>query len=76
MLTKRRGALRTFLLGSFALLAIFYGLVFVLEIPIKDVAILFAASSVMVMGLAVAGLVVAFLVQMVKRLAANIKTRK
>ena len=57
---------RTVLLGFAALLALLYGLAFVLELAWRDVALLVAASVVIIVLLAVAGFVFAAALHIVK----------
>lgn len=58
---KRYRRIRTLLLGFGALLAIIYGLIFILEMPAREVFQLVLASVIIVAALALAGFIFSLL---------------
>ena len=58
---------RTIPLGLLALLALIYGLCFILEVPARVVAILFFVACFFVASLALLGLMVSFFRAIIKR---------
>lgn len=66
--SKRARRYKTLLLGLFALLALLYGLIYLLEVPAQDVLALLSASIIMVFFIALASLVFVLLINLGKRL--------
>ena len=58
---------RTIFLGLLALLAMIYGLNFILEVPAREVAILFFVACFFVASLALLGLLFSFFRAIIKR---------
>jgi hypothetical protein len=68
---KRYRRIRTLLLGFGALLAIIYGLIFILDMPAREVFQLLLASVIIVAALALAGFIFSllwfFLAKLIRR---------
>ena len=62
---------RTIFLGLLALLAIIYGLIVILEVPVREVAVLLFVACVFVFVLAFLGLSFAFLTAVIRRWLRN-----
>ena len=65
---KKSSRGRTLLLGVAALLAIIFGLIYLLDMPARDVLQLLGASIILVLLIAIAGFVFSLLLHLLRRL--------
>jgi len=66
--TKKSQRIKTLLLGFGALLAIIYGLIVIVGIPVKQVLLLLSVAILIVAAMALAGFVFTFIFLSIKRL--------
>lgn len=65
--TKKSQRIKTLLLGLGALLAIIYGLIVIVGIPVRQVFLLLSVAILIVAALALAGFIVTFIFLSIKR---------